>query len=467
MLRLFRFFFPFALFLAPVIASAATLTPGDLIKGPGDTVYYYGNDGKRYVFPTLKTYLTWYSDFSSVKTVTVGELAALPIGGNVTYRPGVKLVKVATDQKVYAVSSRGTLRWVQTEAVAANLYGANWNTKVDDLPDVFFINYTVGTPIVNASDFSPAAQTETAIDINTDKKLTASPPPLPATSTSTQETAGVPIEFTADRHSEPTNDVITLTAKFTGGNSVQKIELFFDDQLIKTCFSIVCSGDAAIPTSGVKPEYTAEARVTKITTEVLSTTLVVAAQVAGPDVIAITLNQDVIKPGQAAGAVAEVIGNLSYVRIDISVNGQIVASCTGGEILCQWAGVMNGAEGTRIPVYSILTDSIGRKYSSDTVYLTLSNNDLPGVKITPAKPTIYVGEAVDITVTASDSDGIASMEILKDDAVIHRCTGAQPCTATTGPWNATGTLTFVGRAIDAKGASDTSPKSASVTVTIQ
>ena len=35
----------------PNVASAATLAGGDLIKASGPAVYYYGGDGKRYVFP--------------------------------------------------------------------------------------------------------------------------------------------------------------------------------------------------------------------------------------------------------------------------------------------------------------------------------------------------------------------------------------------------------------------------------
>ncbi len=161
----------FVLFFAVSRAPAATISPGDLIKGPTDAVYYYGQNGKRFVFPNVKTYFTWYTDFSTVKTIAAGELASIPLGGNVTYRPGFKLVKVTTYPKVYAVSAHGTLRWVKTEALAIALYGPDWNKKIDDVPDTFFVNYTVGADITTASDFSPAAQIAAARDINTDKKL--------------------------------------------------------------------------------------------------------------------------------------------------------------------------------------------------------------------------------------------------------------------------------------------------------
>ncbi len=154
-------------------AQAATLTSGDLIKASLPAVYYYASDGKRYVFPDEKTYKTWYSDFSTVKTITDTELAAISIGGNVTYRPGVKLVKITTDPKVYAVSLGGELHWVQTEAIAVALFGADWATMVQDVPDPFFVNYTVGTAISDASQYSPADEMAAATSINVDLGLGA------------------------------------------------------------------------------------------------------------------------------------------------------------------------------------------------------------------------------------------------------------------------------------------------------
>ncbi|TSC76620.1 MAG: hypothetical protein G01um101431_753 [Parcubacteria group bacterium Gr01-1014_31] len=121
---------------------------GTLIKTPEfSAVYYCGADGKRYVFPNDRVYFSWYKDFSGVTTVDAGVLAQLPIGGNVTYRPGVRLVKVQTDPRIYAVARGGELCWVTSPEVAAALYGTNWAKSVDDLPDVFFANYRLGAPV--------------------------------------------------------------------------------------------------------------------------------------------------------------------------------------------------------------------------------------------------------------------------------------------------------------------------------
>lgn len=120
---------------------------GSLIKGSGSAVYYCGNDGKRYVFVNDKAYFSWYPDFSTVQTISDETLAQISIGGNVTYRPGVRLVKSQSDTKVYAIARGGVLRWIMTEGIAARLFGANWNQQIDDISDAFFVNYKIGAPI--------------------------------------------------------------------------------------------------------------------------------------------------------------------------------------------------------------------------------------------------------------------------------------------------------------------------------
>jgi hypothetical protein len=132
-------------FALPSAASAATA--GDLIKASGPAVYYFAADGKRYVFPNEKTYFSWFMDFSGVRTISDSELASYLIGGNVTIRPGTKLVKIQTDPKVYAVTTGGILHWVESEAIATALYGSSWATRVVDVPDSFFVNYSIGSSV--------------------------------------------------------------------------------------------------------------------------------------------------------------------------------------------------------------------------------------------------------------------------------------------------------------------------------
>ncbi len=136
--------------LAVIPDSISYCTPGSLIRiATISSVYYCGANSKRYVFPNAQTYATWYSDFSQVETISLEDIGKIPLGGNVTYKPGVKLVKIQTDPRVYAVDHNGTLRLMITPAIAEKYYGKDWNKKVEDIPDTFFMNYTIGNSINN------------------------------------------------------------------------------------------------------------------------------------------------------------------------------------------------------------------------------------------------------------------------------------------------------------------------------
>lgn len=118
------------------------------IKGKTSTaVYYCGADGKRHAFPNQRIHDSWFSGFAGVVTVTDETLAQIPLGANVKYRPGVRMIKITSDPKVYAVAADGTLRWVQEEASVLKLYGADWNKKIDDISDAFFTDYKLGDPV--------------------------------------------------------------------------------------------------------------------------------------------------------------------------------------------------------------------------------------------------------------------------------------------------------------------------------
>lgn len=143
--------FSMCAFVAPKADAASA---GDLIKMNGlSSVYYLAGDGKRYVFPNESTYFSWYSDFSGVVTVSQSELEALPLGANVTVRPGTKLVKITTNPKVYAVVAGGNLIAVPDEATALALFGANWNKRIIDVSDAFFTNYKIAAGTLSSTAY--------------------------------------------------------------------------------------------------------------------------------------------------------------------------------------------------------------------------------------------------------------------------------------------------------------------------
>jgi len=135
----------------PSLTSSATVSnvptdasQGDLVKcNTSPAVYYYGEDGKRYVFQNSNSYFSWYDDFSQVRTIACSDLATLPIGGIVPYQAGTRLIKTQLDPHVYAVLPNGRLRPVKSEEQAQKLYGSDWGTRGDDINEAFFPQYTV------------------------------------------------------------------------------------------------------------------------------------------------------------------------------------------------------------------------------------------------------------------------------------------------------------------------------------
>jgi len=122
----------------------------DLVKGPNHSaVYFVGNDGKRHAFPNEPVYFSYYADFSQVKVISNASLAAIPLDGNVTMRPGTWLIKIQSVDKVYAVEPGGVIRWITTQEVADELYGA-WTGIVIDISDAFWLDYTEGADITSA-----------------------------------------------------------------------------------------------------------------------------------------------------------------------------------------------------------------------------------------------------------------------------------------------------------------------------
>ncbi len=130
---------------------SASYTAGTLIKTEDSSaVYILGSDGKRHAFTTETVFASWGLSFDDVVTVDTDAMAAYTLGANVTVRPGTYLVKLQTNPKVFAVEPGGVLRWVASEAVALQLYGADWASHVIDVSDAFWGNYTVGEDIDSA-----------------------------------------------------------------------------------------------------------------------------------------------------------------------------------------------------------------------------------------------------------------------------------------------------------------------------
>lgn len=154
--------------VTPRIATLVELQSSgvELIKGSQDAVYFYSVDGKRHVFPHRKNYDSWYGSFAGVRLVTDELLAQIPLGKNVTYRPGVRLLKIESVPTVYAVEQPNILRPIDSEETARALYGANWALMVDDVSVAFWGDYVIGEEITSQSNYNPASQQNAVDSIN-------------------------------------------------------------------------------------------------------------------------------------------------------------------------------------------------------------------------------------------------------------------------------------------------------------
>lgn len=137
--------------------SIETVPTGALVMSwEGAAVFYLGSDGRRYAFPNMTTYYSWFPQTGEcpvIRQVSDPDLATTLNGGNITIRPGTYLVKIPSDPKVYAITRGGELHWLESEAIASDVYGINWAYEIVDVPESFFVNYTVGTVIDDVSDY--------------------------------------------------------------------------------------------------------------------------------------------------------------------------------------------------------------------------------------------------------------------------------------------------------------------------
>ncbi len=459
----FVFFLVYSFFVHLVPLHAASFSWGDLVRSAAQAdVYYYGTDNHRYVFPNSKTYSSWYSDFSLVKIITAQELAAIPLKGAVTYRPGVRLVKLTTDPKVYAVAKGGVLRWVTTEAIASALYGKNWMTFVDDLPDAFFATYTFGQPILSESDYQPVQAIGGSSTISSDKGIL--PPAVPIeppvliqpTSTAVVPSSTIDVMLSVSKSPVRPGDIETVMASASSLQGISSLKLFLDDLLIQSCNSSICSGETVIPVSGTKSVYTVKAVASTITGESGVKTFMLLTSTSTDGLVNVSVTRSVITPAQVVEVIVNADASISVQRTDIYVNGISVKACAATVKKCKWTDYISGVVGDTYDVYGSVTDNLGRLYESVHQKIAIGNHDSPIISASLPKNNVALNEKIDVLITASDDEGVATINVLQDGVVVKTCTGALSCMFNAGPWSHAGSVIFSGQAIDAFGVSASS-----------
>lgn len=94
-------------------ALAYSPSEGQLIKtARNSAVYYVDYNGQRHLFPTESTFFSWYSGSwkdQNVITVSENDFLAMPIGKNITVKPGYSLIKFDNSLKMYAILPNGKI----------------------------------------------------------------------------------------------------------------------------------------------------------------------------------------------------------------------------------------------------------------------------------------------------------------------------------------------------------------------
>ncbi len=143
---------------------------GDFIKGPSfSTVYYIDTGLVRRPFMDAQSYFTYQDSFGDITVVTDATLATLTLGNPMLPKAGVTLVKIVSDNKVYATQNDGMgnilLRWVMDEGIAIEMYGANWADYVIDVDVTLFGKYVMG-PDISAAEEVDTEIMKTRFELN-------------------------------------------------------------------------------------------------------------------------------------------------------------------------------------------------------------------------------------------------------------------------------------------------------------
>lgn len=117
-------------------------------------IYYIGTDGKRHPFIPDDAYSSWYTQTDNIRAISSSDLASIPLGAAVAYRPGWGVIRFETSPHLYVVQRDGTLRRLMDDTVAANIYGVDWRARLRTIPVAFYDAYRIMPNAVDVSSIN-------------------------------------------------------------------------------------------------------------------------------------------------------------------------------------------------------------------------------------------------------------------------------------------------------------------------
>ncbi|MBU0613856.1 hypothetical protein KJ766_01050 [Patescibacteria group bacterium] len=119
---------------------------GDYVRTTeSSTVYLLFGDKRRPVIDE-QTFFTYEDSWDNIKWVDAGYLSQFVVGRPILPKPNTVLVKIQSVDKVYMVVDDGTgeagIRWIESELIAEEMYGAYWQEYVIDVNPAYFYLFT-------------------------------------------------------------------------------------------------------------------------------------------------------------------------------------------------------------------------------------------------------------------------------------------------------------------------------------
>jgi hypothetical protein len=119
------------------------LHAGDLIRGSSPSVWQYGDDGKRRLFPDDFTFKSWSNKYEWVMTLDDSRLANISEGTPMLIFPGYAIVKFRGDSTLYRVARIDVLTPMRNTAEARERYGTNWKNRIHVYPKELKARYSI------------------------------------------------------------------------------------------------------------------------------------------------------------------------------------------------------------------------------------------------------------------------------------------------------------------------------------
>lgn len=130
-----------------IAQTESTFPDGTRVKSPKHEAVYQIEAGKRRPFPNASVYYTWHSSFEGITQISVEEMESIELGIPMPIKPNTKLLKFPLNPKIYAVYEGEIIKYIPDPATAVSLFGADWETKIIELPEIYFLFYVKGDPI--------------------------------------------------------------------------------------------------------------------------------------------------------------------------------------------------------------------------------------------------------------------------------------------------------------------------------